>query len=96
MFLSNLTTHPNINKLQYFSYFQLDLIILLLVDAGLLQSLPILDSIITMLDGVIPGYSTEEKVNTLISYQEMAFQAGVTMCHDAMLDRSERIGHHAF
>ena len=45
-----------------------------------------------LLDGVIPGYSTEEKVNTLISYQEMAFQAGVTLCHDAMLDEDNITG----
>jgi predicted amidohydrolase YtcJ len=35
---------------------------------------------------VFPDYSTDEMVNALLSYQEMAVQAGVTMTHDAMLD----------
>jgi predicted amidohydrolase YtcJ len=47
------------------------------------------------MDDVIPGYTSEEKVNTLISYQEMAFQAGVTMCHDAMLEEGNIAGYKA-
>ena len=43
-------------------------------------------------ENVIPEYSLEERVNTLRSYQEMAFQAGVTMCHDAMLDEQSIAG----
>ena len=39
-----------------------------------------------LIDKVIPGYSAEEMVNTLVAYQDMAFQCGVTLCHDAMLD----------
>lgn len=35
---------------------------------------------------VIPDYSTTERVQALLSYQQMAFGAGVTMTHDAMLD----------
>jgi len=48
-----------------------------------------------LMDDVIPGYTSEEKVNTLISYQEMAFQAGVTMCHDAMLEEGNISGYKA-
>jgi len=43
-------------------------------------------------ENVIPGYTIEERVNTLRSYQEMAFQAGVTMCHDAMLNEQSIAG----
>lgn len=35
---------------------------------------------------VIPDYSTTERVAALLAYQQMAFGAGVTMTHDAMLD----------
>lgn len=45
-----------------------------------------------LVDDVIPGYSAEEKLNTLRTYQEMAFQCGVTMCHDAMLDEDQLTG----
>jgi predicted amidohydrolase YtcJ len=39
-----------------------------------------------LVDEVIPDYSLEERKNTLIAYQEMAAQAGITLVHDAMLD----------
>jgi len=39
-----------------------------------------------LVDGVLPDYLLEERVNTLLAYQEMAHRAGVTMVHDAMLD----------
>lgn len=39
-----------------------------------------------LVENVIPDYSVEERKNTLIAYQDMAVQAGVTMTHDAMLD----------
>lgn len=39
-----------------------------------------------LIDNVIPDYSTEERVNALLAYQDMAHQAGITMVHDAMLD----------
>jgi predicted amidohydrolase YtcJ len=41
---------------------------------------------------VIPGYSRKEKADTLMSYQDMAFKSGVTMCHDAMLDEDNLSG----
>jgi predicted amidohydrolase YtcJ len=46
-----------------------------------------------LVDDVIPGYSAEEKLNTLRSYQKMAFQCGVTMCHDAILDADQLTGY---
>jgi predicted amidohydrolase YtcJ len=39
-----------------------------------------------LIEGVIPEYATSERVQALIAYQAMAFGAGVTMTHDAMLD----------
>jgi predicted amidohydrolase YtcJ len=39
-----------------------------------------------LIDRVIPDYSTEERKNALLAYQEMAARAGVTLCHDAMLE----------
>jgi predicted amidohydrolase YtcJ len=45
-----------------------------------------------LVDKVIPGYSAEEKANTLKAYQDMAFRCGVTMCHDAMLDEDNLTG----
>lgn len=48
-----------------------------------------------LVDNVIPGYSQEERVNTLLHYQEMAFEAGVTMCHDAMLEEESIAGFQA-
>lgn len=45
-----------------------------------------------LVDDVIPGYSRQEKANTLRAYQEMAFKCGVTMVHDAMLDKDNLSG----
>jgi len=45
-----------------------------------------------LIDDVIPGYSAEEKANTLKAYQDMSFRCGVTMCHDAMLDEDNLTG----
>jgi len=39
-----------------------------------------------LVEHVIPDYSIAERKNTLIAYQEMAAQAGITLVHDAMLD----------
>jgi len=39
-----------------------------------------------LVEGVIPDYTLEERKNALLAYQEMAARAGITMCHDAMLD----------
>lgn len=50
------------------------------------------ETAMNLVDKVIPGYSTEEKVNTLLAYQEMSFQCGVTMSHDAMLDEDNLTG----
>ncbi len=38
-----------------------------------------------LIDRVIPDYSTEERKQALLAYQEMAARAGVTLSHDAML-----------
>jgi hypothetical protein len=46
-----------------------------------------------LIDNVIPDYSIEERVNALLAYQEMANKAGVTMCHDAMLDEQSIAGY---
>jgi hypothetical protein len=48
-----------------------------------------------LIDNVIPDYSLEERVNALLAYQEMANKAGVTMCHDAMLDEQSIAGYKA-
>ena len=45
-----------------------------------------------LVEDIMPGYSAEDKTNTLRSYQEMAFQCGVTMCHDAMLEENTLSG----
>jgi hypothetical protein len=45
-----------------------------------------------LIDNVIPDYSIEERVNALLAYQEMANKAGVTTCHDAMLDEQSIAG----
>ena len=39
-----------------------------------------------LVEGVIPDYSIEERKEALLAYQKMAVRAGITMCHDAMLD----------
>jgi predicted amidohydrolase YtcJ len=39
-----------------------------------------------LVNDVIPDYSLEDRKDTLIAYQEMAAQAGITLVHDAMLD----------
>jgi predicted amidohydrolase YtcJ len=39
-----------------------------------------------LVESVIPDYSIEERQEALLAYQEMAVRAGITMCHDAMLD----------
>ena len=41
---------------------------------------------------VIPGHSLDEQLESLAAYQEMAFQCGVTMTHDAMLDEEHLAG----
>ncbi len=46
-----------------------------------------------LVDNVIPEYTMEERANTLRIYQEMAFRAGVTTCHDAMLDEQSIAGY---
>lgn len=46
-----------------------------------------------LVDNVIPEYTMEELTNTLRIYQEMAFRAGVTTCHDAMLDEQSIAGY---
>ena len=48
-----------------------------------------------LVEAVLPDFSLEDKVNTLISYQKMAFASGVTMCHDAMLDEDTLAGYKA-
>jgi predicted amidohydrolase YtcJ len=48
-----------------------------------------------LVEAVMPDFSMEDKVNTLISYQKMAFAAGVTMVHDAMLDEDTLTGYKA-
>jgi predicted amidohydrolase YtcJ len=45
-----------------------------------------------LVDDVIPGYSRREKADTIRSYQAVAFKSGVTMCHDAMLDKNNLSG----
>lgn len=44
------------------------------------------EAAMSLVEGVIPEYSTAERVKALQAYQEMALSAGVTMTHDAMLD----------
>jgi predicted amidohydrolase YtcJ len=39
-----------------------------------------------LIEGVIPDHSMEERKKALLAYQEMAYRAGITMSHDAMLD----------
>jgi len=39
-----------------------------------------------LVEGVVPDYSVEQRKHTLIAYQEMAAQAGITLVHDAMLE----------
>jgi len=48
-----------------------------------------------LVEAVVPDYSLEDKVNTLISYQKMALASGVTMVHDAMLDEDTLAGYKA-
>lgn len=48
-----------------------------------------------LVENVIPDYTLEERINTLWSYQAMAFRAGVTTCHDAMLDEQSIAGYKA-
>jgi predicted amidohydrolase YtcJ len=38
-----------------------------------------------LVDNVIPEYSIAERKNALLAYQDMATRAGITLCHDAML-----------
>jgi len=42
-----------------------------------------------LIDKVIPDYSITERKNTLLAYQEMATRAGITLCHDAMLEAQD-------
>ena len=44
------------------------------------------ETAMNLVESVIPEYSTAERVQALLAYQEMSFGAGVTMTHDAMLD----------
>ncbi|MCK4897301.1 MAG: amidohydrolase [Anaerolineales bacterium] len=44
------------------------------------------ETAMSLVEGVLPDYTTDERVDALLAYQEMAFSAGVTMTHDAMLD----------
>ena len=44
------------------------------------------ETAMSLVEGVLPDYTTDERVDALLSYQEMAISAGVTMTHDAMLD----------
>ena len=39
-----------------------------------------------LVEEVIPPHSLEERKNALAAYQQMAGRAGITMCHDPMLD----------
>lgn len=40
-----------------------------------------------LIEDVIPKHSLEERKNALIEYQKMAVRAGITLVHDAMLDK---------
>jgi predicted amidohydrolase YtcJ len=44
------------------------------------------ETAMNLVESVIPDYSTDERVQALLAYQEMSFGSGVTMTHDAMLD----------
>ncbi|MGW8143313.1 MAG: amidohydrolase, partial [Anaerolineales bacterium] len=44
------------------------------------------ETAMNLVKSVIPEYSTAERAQALLAYQEMALAAGVTMTHDAMLD----------
>ncbi len=44
------------------------------------------ETAIQLIDRAIPDYSIAERKNTLLAYQEMAARAGITLCHDAMLE----------
>ena len=44
------------------------------------------ETAMSLVEDVLLDYSKDERVNALLAYQEMAFSAGVTMTHDAMLD----------
>lgn len=44
------------------------------------------ETAMNLVKSVIPEYSTAERAQALLAYQEMAHAAGVTMTHDAMLD----------
>lgn len=37
-------------------------------------------------ENVLPDYTIAERKNALLAYQDMAVRAGVTLCHDAMLE----------
>lgn len=41
-----------------------------------------------LVEGVLPGHTLADLVKTLQTYQEMSFECGVTMTHDAMLDQA--------
>ena len=41
-----------------------------------------------LVEKIIPDYSVKERENALLEYQKMANKAGITMCHDSMLDPS--------
>lgn len=40
-----------------------------------------------LVEAVLPAYSQDQRTNTIMAYQEMAFQAGITLSHDAMVDQ---------
>jgi predicted amidohydrolase YtcJ len=44
------------------------------------------ETAMSLVESVIPDYSTKERAQALLAYQDMAVGAGVTMTHDAMLD----------
>ena len=44
------------------------------------------ETAMSLVEGIFPDYSTDERINALLAFQEMASRAGVTMTHDAMLD----------
>ena len=44
------------------------------------------ETAMTLIDKTIPDYLMKERKNALLAYQEMAGRAGITLCHDAMLE----------
>jgi predicted amidohydrolase YtcJ len=44
------------------------------------------ETALQLVEKVIPDYTIAERKNALLVYQEMAVRAGITLCHDAMLE----------